>query len=70
MMGRKLRNILRALHTMDTKMNNFDLFRGYFVQMKSPVYESARFNQCRQMQGETVNHFATELHRLADRCEF
>ncbi|KAL3173417.1 hypothetical protein MRX96_042083 [Rhipicephalus microplus] len=45
-------------------------FNDYFVHTKNIVYESARLNlRCQQL-GETVDQFATELSKLADRCEF
>ncbi|XP_070390988.1 uncharacterized protein [Dermacentor albipictus] len=73
-MGRKSREILRSLNVKDEEMEDFDLvklkFKGYFVHTKNTVYESARFNLRRQQLGETVDQFATELKRLADRCEF
>ncbi|XP_070381391.1 uncharacterized protein [Dermacentor albipictus] len=73
-MGRKSREILRSLNVKDEEMEDFDLvkskFKGYFVHTKNTVYESARFNLRRQQLGETVDQFATELNRLADRCEF
>lgn len=73
-MGRKSREILRSLNVKDEEMEDFELvkskFNDYFVHTKNIVYESARFNlRCRQM-GETVDQFATELRKLADRCEF
>ncbi|XP_070385777.1 uncharacterized protein [Dermacentor albipictus] len=73
-MGRKSREILRSLNVKDEEMEDFDLvkskFKGYFVHTKNTVYESARFNLRRQQLGKTVDQFATELNRLADRCEF
>ncbi|XP_070387975.1 uncharacterized protein [Dermacentor albipictus] len=73
-MGRRSREIPRSLNVKDEEMEDFDLvkskFKGYFVHTKNTVYESARFNLRRQQLGETVDQFATELNRLADRCEF
>lgn len=73
-MGRKSREILRSLNVKDEEMEDFKLvkskFNDYFVHTKNIVYESARFNQRRQQLGETVDQFATELSKLADRCEF
>ncbi|XP_075744847.1 uncharacterized protein LOC142803574 [Rhipicephalus microplus] len=73
-MGRKSREILRSLNVKDEEMENFKLvkskFNDYFVHTKNIVYKSARFNLRRQQLGETVDQFATELSKLADRCEF
>ncbi|XP_075550144.1 uncharacterized protein LOC142583543 [Dermacentor variabilis] len=73
-MDRKSREILRSLIVKDEEMEDFKLvkprFRGYFVNIKNTVYESARFSLRRQQLGEIVDQFATKLNRLADRCEF
>ncbi|XP_075739523.1 uncharacterized protein LOC142784986 [Rhipicephalus microplus] len=73
-MGRKSREILRSLNVKDEEMEDFKLvkskFNDYFVHTKNIFYESAHFNLCRQQLGETVDQFATELSKLADRCEF
>ncbi|KAL3242590.1 hypothetical protein MRX96_021035 [Rhipicephalus microplus] len=73
-MGRKSREILRSLNVKDEEMEYFKLvkskFNYYIVHTKNMVYESARFNLRRQQLGETVDQFATELSKLADRCEF
>ncbi|KAL3208985.1 hypothetical protein MRX96_052421 [Rhipicephalus microplus] len=73
-MGRKSREILRSLNVEDEEMEDFKLvkskFTDYFVHSKNIVYKSARFNLRRQQLGETVDQFATELSKLADRCEF
>ena len=34
------------------------------------IYERARFNSCKQLQGETVDSFATDLFCLAEYCEY
>ncbi|XP_075550756.1 uncharacterized protein LOC142584533 [Dermacentor variabilis] len=73
-MGRKAREILRSLAVKDEDLKTFKVlkakFEAYFVQTKNTVYESARFNRHRQQPGETVDEFATDLHKLAERCDF
>ena len=34
------------------------------------IYERPRFNQRYQLLDESADHFITEIHRLADNCEF
>ena len=34
------------------------------------IYESARFNQHYQLPDEPADHLITEVHKLADNCEF
>ncbi|KAL3226878.1 hypothetical protein MRX96_024598 [Rhipicephalus microplus] len=72
--GQKVEGDSSVAKRKDEEMEDFELvkskFNDYFVHTKNIVYESARFNlRCRQM-GETVDQFATELRKLADRCEF
>ncbi|XP_075525351.1 uncharacterized protein LOC142557413 [Dermacentor variabilis] len=73
-MSRKSREIPRSLNVKEEEMEDFDLvkskYKGYFAHTKNTAYENARFNLRRQQLGETVDQFATELNRLADRCEF
>ena len=37
---------------------------------KNIIYERARFNQRSQLLGESADRFITEIHRLAENCEF
>lgn len=41
-------------------------FDGYFVKRKNIVFERAKFNQRKQEEGETVDQFILDLHRLSD----
>ena len=45
-------------------------FDSYFKVKKNVIYECARFNQHSQLPGESADCFITELHRLAENCEF
>ena len=47
-----------------------DDFDKYFKVKKNVIYERARFNQRCQLLDESADHFITEIHRLADNCEF
>ena len=47
-----------------------DEFDKYFKVKKNVIYERARFNQRCQLLDESSDHFITEIHRLADNCEF
>ncbi|KAL3192655.1 hypothetical protein MRX96_058876 [Rhipicephalus microplus] len=73
-MGRKSREILWSLNVTDEELEDFKFvkskFNDYFVHTKNIVYESARFKLRRQQLRETVDQFATELSKLANRCEF
>ena len=45
-------------------------FDSYFKVKKNVIYERARFNQRSQLPGEPADRFITEIHRLAENCEF
>jgi len=47
-----------------------DEFDNYFKVKKNVIYERVRFNLCSQLLDESADHFITEIHRLADNCEF
>ena len=47
-----------------------DEFDKYFKVKKNVIYEHAHFNQRSQLLDESADHFITEIHRLADNCEF
>jgi len=51
-----------------TKM--IEAFDAHFKVRKNIILECARFNKHSQTPGESVDHFKTELHRLAEHCEF
>ena len=45
-------------------------FDNYFKVCKNIIFERARFNRRNQLKCESAEQFITEVHRLADRCEF
>ena len=45
-------------------------FEAYFVVKKNVIYERARFNSRIQADNESVSTFITDLHKLAEHCEF
>ena len=47
-----------------------DAFDKHFKVKKNIIYERARFNQRSQLPGESADRFITEVHRLAENCEF
>ena len=55
---------LKQYHTVKTK------FDEHFVVRRNVIFERAKFNQCRQEEGETVDTFITALHALAEDCNF
>ena len=47
-----------------------DKFTSYFIKRRNVIYERARFNCRRQEEGEAVDAFIMDLHRLAEHCGF
>ena len=45
-------------------------FDNYFQVRKNVIFERARFNKRNQLSDEPVEEFISEIHRLADRCDF
>ena len=45
-------------------------FDSHFEGKKNVIYERARFNVRTQGEGESVDDFILDLHRLADKCEY
>jgi len=45
-------------------------FESYFKVRKNLIFERARFNKRNQLPHETAEQFITEVHRLAENCEF
>lgn len=55
---------LKQYHTAKTK------FDEHFMVRRNVIFERAKFNQCHQEEGETVDTFITALHALAKHCNF
>ena len=47
-----------------------EAFDAHFKVRKNIIFERARFNQRYQNQGESVEQFITDVHRLAENCNF
>ena len=42
------------------------MLEEHFIKLRNVIYERARFNNCRQEQGELVDAFITALYSLAE----
>ena len=47
-----------------------EVFDAHFKVLKRIIFECTRFNKRSQTPGESVDHFITELHQLAEHCKF
>ena len=45
-------------------------FDAHFVKRRNIIYECAKFNQCKQEEGEPVDTFITALYSLAEHCGY
>ena len=47
-----------------------DKFDGHFVIRRNTIYERAKFNQRKQLPGESIDDFITALYGLVEHCEY
>ena len=47
-----------------------DKFLGYFIIRRNVIYERAKFNARKQLSGELVDTFITDLYSLAEHCNY
>lgn len=73
-LGPDAEEVLDTTHISEDNKKKYekviDEFDKYFKVKKNVIYECARFNQCSLLPDESADHFITEIHRLADSCEF
>ena len=72
-MGDVADDILTTLGVDEEATNLNDIisaFNNHFDAHKNVIVEHAKFNQCVQNQGESVDSFIQDLYKLANECEF
>ncbi|KAL1468664.1 hypothetical protein MTO96_041338 [Rhipicephalus appendiculatus] len=73
-MGDKAEDILASFKLTEEEKNSYNdvlwAFENHFVVRRNVVYERATFFRREQREGEGVEEFVTELHRLAKLCNF
>ena len=73
-MGDEGDDILQSFHLAEADAKKYKMvkerFDGHFVKKRNVIYETARFNQRSQEEGESVDTFITALHGLAEYCNF
>ena len=47
-----------------------EAFDNYFKVCKNVIFEHTRFNKRNQLPNESVEQFITEVHRIAESCDF
>ena len=73
-MGNVANIILSYFGLTDDEKKNYDMvvekFERYFVKKRNVIFDTARFNQCKQEEGESVNDFVTALFCLSEHCQY
>jgi len=73
-MGDAAEDILRSFKLSDEQSKSYETvlakFQGYFVKKRNVIFERAKFNQRRQLEGESVDDFITSLHSLSEYCNY
>ena len=73
-MGDEADDILRSFKLSDTDVKKYrvvkEKFEDHFIKKRNVIYERARFNSRKQEKGEPVDSFITDLHALAEHCDY
>ncbi|XP_064468421.1 uncharacterized protein K02A2.6-like [Ornithodoros turicata] len=73
-MGSEAEDVLVSLRLDDEEAKDYNKlksrFEKHFIPRRNVIFERARFNQRSQLEHEAVEEFVTDLHRLAESCDF
>lgn len=73
-MGQQADDIMASFDLNEEESQDYDVvkekFESYFVVKRNVIYERAKFNSRIQGDNESVSEFITDLHKLAEQCEF
>ena len=73
-MGDEADDILLSFNLSPEDLQRYDVvknrFENHFIAKRNVIYERAKFNVRIQNDGEPVEAFITDLHCLAEHCEF
>lgn len=70
-MGQKSESILLQIKDKpDTLKKTLDAFKRYFAPRTNVIFERFKFNTRKQNQGEPIDAFITDLHAMAEKCQF
>ena len=69
-MGEEADDILSSFELSVADQKKYETVKGkfesYFVKRRNTIFERAKFNQRKQEEGETIDEFILDLHRLAE----
>lgn len=73
-MGQKGEDVYDSLKLSEEDKKKYatvvNKFTNFFIPKSNIVFERAKFNQRKQMNGESAESFITDLHHLAERCQY
>ena len=73
-MGDQADDILLSFRLSDENKKKYDMvkakFESHFIKRRNPIYKRAKFNQWKQLPGESVDDFITALYGLVEHCEY
>ena len=73
-MGDQADSILLSFRLSDKNKNKYDTlrtkFESHFIKYRNPIYKGAKFNQWKQLPGESVDNFITALYGLVEHCKY
>ena len=73
-MGHQAEDILTSLKLTQNELKKYDIVKtkldSYFVIRRNVIFERSKFNKRVQMENETVDSFVTDLHCMAEHCQF
>ena len=73
-MGDRADDILTSFELSDDDKKKYNVvkakFERHFIKRRNKIYERAKFNQRRQLPGESVDDFITSLYGLVEYCEY
>ncbi|XP_048586199.1 uncharacterized protein LOC116611839 [Nematostella vectensis] len=73
-MGERAEDVLSTFSLTEAESKDYKVvvqkFDGHFVKKRNTIFERAKFNQRVQLAGESVDAFITDLHSLAEYCNY
>lgn len=73
-MGDQADDILLSFRLDDEEKKKYDTVKGkfeeHFIKRHNPIYKRAKFNQRKQLPGESVDDFITSLYGRVEHCNY
>ena len=73
-MGHQAEDILTSLKLTQDELKKYDTVKAkldsYFVIRRNVIIERSKFNKRAQLENESVDSFVTDLHCMAEHCQF